>query len=810
LKTGLSAWKWFFLLAALEAGAAFVALQLIPRESGGYSGARLAVLLALAACALATAYLAFRASVWFPALAQPRYLWLSSSLAIISSMALFLLRYGTPDRLLPYYVRLVPLLLYTTLVGSEFTLWGLWLRNGVHVEALTADRSKWRAAIIALSALLLVSVFVTITRIGVTPDSAYWGEPGVPILGWQLAIALSAGAVSVLLGLRSRSSEYSHWAVPLGIWALAVVVWLSVPMVVMKNSFYAPMGLPANVPFPNSDAGYYDSMAESLLIGYPYQGVIPTRPLYVVFLAFLHLLFGESFSGLLAGQTVVLALIPVVLYYLGRKLHSRGAGVIVALLAIFREWNTLLVSSQTRVSNTRTLLVDLPTTLLLLSACLFVVRWVQRRGRTDALVSGGLMGLLLLLRTQSLLLIPMVLAVWMLTVGLRRREAWISSGVFLMGLAAAIVPWLVHNYLQSGHVILDAPFQYQVIASQYKYTGNLDLGAVDLSGKGIFGILLAFALADPGFVAGFIATHFLATLIDSLLALPLLVPYNGLFEPINLYWMDWQAHLSLANILVLLVYLVIGSIGLSAAWRRLRWAGLVPLFFTIVYALANGIGRFSGWRYDLPADWVAYFYVGIGTAESLGMLALLFGANAPRADPDSGMSTPSSLAPRNAASILLSMAFLGSLAWMGEGLAAPRYAQDTLPVLMQKLQSSAAIQQLHIDGTQIEAFASDPRSTLQTGRILYPRFFSRGDGLASAHPWPAYAPREFPRIGFLLLNQSRHDVLMPIRDVPDVFPHAADAIVLGCQKEDYIEVRLILFPGIDRAYLSAPLSEPCN
>ena len=69
---------------------------------------------------------------------------------------------------------------------------------------------------------------------------------------------------------------------------------------------------------------------------------------------------------------------------------------------------------------------------------------------------------------------------------------------------------------------MDAPFEYQVIASQYQYTGNLDPGAVNYQGKSLLGILVTFAIKDPGFVAGFIASHFSATMVDSVMALPLL------------------------------------------------------------------------------------------------------------------------------------------------------------------------------------------------------------------------------------------------------------------------------------------------
>jgi hypothetical protein len=117
---------------------------------------------------------------------------------------------------------------------------------------------------------------------------------------------------------------------------------------------------------------------------------------------------------------------------------------------------------------------------------------------------------------------------------------------------------------------------------------------------------------------------------------------------------------------------------------------------------------------------------------------------------------------------------------------------------------------LDIDQSEIQVFAAQPGSLLQIGRVLYPRFFYRNTGITSSHPWPAYAVRDYARMGFLFLNQTRRDALYPSRQVPAPFPHGADAILLGCQHEDYTEVRLIFFPALDAAYLSAPLSEPCS
>jgi len=42
------------------------------------------------------------------------------------------------------------------------------------------------------------------------------------------------------------------------------------------------------------------------------------------------------------------------------------------------------------------------------------------------------------------------------------------------------------------------------------------------------------------------------------------------------------------------------------------------------------------------------------------------------------------------------------------------------------------------------------------------------------------------------------------------FPHAADGILLGCQRGNYVEARLLLFPATGEMFVSQPLERPCE
>jgi len=814
-------WPLFFLVSALEAAASLLALVSIPSEAErlilGFTSTRWALisplLIALVVFTVA-AFLSWRKPDfclgWLDVELRPKFYKSLSVIfplvATVTGVGAFLMRWWNPERLLPFFERAWPLLAFVIVFSLQSTFWLLFLRNGIQKTDFVSKKS----ALVAFIFLLLVFGFVSLTKLGLTPDPAYWGEPGVPIQGWQLGLALLASvsflALSLLPLFKSDPQRIDFFLGVL-IWALAAGIWLSVPNTVLKNSF----GPPANMPLPHSDSAYYDYMAHSLLIGTDYTGVVPTRPLYIVFLTILHLLFGENYNLIIMGQTLVLAIFPVVFFFLGKKIHSRTAGVTIALLAIFREWTNLLVSSDTRVSNTKMLLVDTPTLLLILLACLFTFRWLERKDRLSAFVAGGTFGILLLLRTQAMLILPFVLIIAFFALRLE-KQPWISHLLILvLGVGFCVTPWLTHNYLRAGHFSFDAPFQYQVLASQYAYTGNLDYSQVDLEGKSLGGILFTFALKDPGFVASFISNHFLATEIGSLLALPLIVPFHGLHAPINIYWTSFNGTLSWYNVILLIGYLILIAIGLGSAWQRWRWIGLLPLAFNLGYAAANGIGRFSGWRYDFPADWIAYFYFGIGFVEILFWLVKVFGIHVLDTNytdtketigrERNSIKTPAEIIKRWAPVALLFL-LIGAIPWIAESInPPPRYGDRSQTILQEQLAQSDAIHALSISADEVDEFAEQPQAVTAIGRLLYPRYFIRNSGLTSSTSWPSYAPRDYPRLGFKLLNWNTREVVFPIKnEFGNV--QGEDTLVLGCVREHYIEARLIVFPNLNTAYLS--------
>lgn len=796
---------WLFFAAAFQSLLAILALLRVPSE--GLSFARLALLGVMALLVLLGIRLglyARREQTRFERLFTTPVIFSSALLALGFSLSLFLLRYLNPERLLPYYERLSPLLWLLFFLSLEVALFLLLAKNGFHPQALINRHPIYRATILPLFFLLSIFLFIAITKIGITPDTSYWAEPGVAIQGWQFILALLIG-FSILLFTIPHSLFRIHpssFLIPFSLYLTAVFLWLSVPLETLANSFFSPISPPTNLPLPYSDAGFYDFNSQSLLIGTGYFGNIPSRPLYVTFLAFLHLLFDQNYPAIIAAQTLVLALFPVTLYFLAKKLHSPAAGVTVALFAIFREYTGLWIASNTRVVNSKMLTTDFITALGIALMCLVTLWWLERRDLRSTMIAGGAFGLLLLFRTQSLLTLPVLFLLVLLVYQFKWVE-WFKAGiVFVLVMVLTVLPWLTHNYNLSGKFAFDDSIQMGNLYSQYSFTG-LDLSSFDPEKDSVAKQVISFTLENPGYVANFISSHFFNSEIGGLLALPLIKPFNGFQEPINLYWGEWDGSLEWYNLLLVLFYLFILALGFGAAWKRVGWLGLIPLAFNIGYVLSNSIVRFSGWRFNLPADWVIYFYFGIGIIELFGALALLFGSDAKRLFPPDEIPNTRAILFRefrlSHIVLLSSFIFIGATPWLAKGLTSPRYTA-TQAELISKLEASG------YSLSDVEAFLSQPNTSLLEGRLLYPRMYWNGEGLSSTNPWLAYAPQDFPRIGFLLINDAQRDLIFRTNELLD-FKQGADVIVLACSANDLLDVRMIVFD--DATYQSDSLTEPC-
>ncbi len=165
-----------------------------------------------------------------------------------------------------------------------------------------------------------------------------------------------------------------------------------------------------------------------------------TQPLYAWFLAGLYWPFGRSWVAVGLAQTLLAVATALLVLAIGTRLHSTRVGVVAALLTTLHPyviWHDVHVNRE---------LID---GLLLAAITLTSLVAYERRSARFAIVTGALAGLAIL-GNSRLILLPVVLApylVWRLRPGRRA----VVVGVAVCAAAFAVVaPWAIRNKATIG------------------------------------------------------------------------------------------------------------------------------------------------------------------------------------------------------------------------------------------------------------------------------------------------------------------------------------------------------------------------
>ena len=319
--------------------------------------------------------------------------WLSA-VAFLFSGLVFLFPPYQFGRFEPYFIRFRPFLLYLALVCGQ-TLAVYWLAKYGFASmewkrTLRVEKRVLFSFLFFLGLALFTGGIAAWTHLGLTPD-IFWDKTGVPLLSWQVLLAWGLGALVIAAAVLGRKftppgkpsilfmrSKWLDAGIFLLIWIVAAIAWNLVPQ---THSHFAPGPYPPNYEYyPYSDAMSYDTDAQFALIGVNLGGTdeIVDKPLYSVFLLFLHLVGGQRIQTVVALQTAILAVFPALLYLIGKILHSRAVGIVAALLAIFKVANTIAGTLVIwTVSHPNMMMSEFPTEVCLALLTLFLILWLH-------------------------------------------------------------------------------------------------------------------------------------------------------------------------------------------------------------------------------------------------------------------------------------------------------------------------------------------------------------------------------------------------------------------------------------------------
>ena len=643
---------------ALQGLAAAVWLLLIPKSSGnadflGYSFERLALLVPILGLAALAGLLWLglkNKSSWQAALENGKTRDDLSRKVILISFLLALVTWSIPFFVfflhiledVGAYVRLLPVFVYAFLAGLECIIFIAlaWLDGTRREDGEGTHTFFGKPFWIIAGLLIFIWVIIEFTGLGKAPEYVSIISLGVPLLEGQVwYLAGLIGLILCLVNAWSRLPQNERqgkkpnldFIICISLWVLAVVLWLNLPL--PKNNYFAPRQLPPNnTIYPFSDAAQYDMNSLWVWKG-SIKGIVISKPLYVTFLALVHALVGLDYQKIILVQTLVLALLPAVLYLIGKEMHSRLGGIMLGLFAIFREMNSIQATNFANVSNSKLLLSDLPATLLVCVLVLTMIRWVKSSDEKVGFrpfIIGGLIGCLNLMRIQTMLLEPFMILVFIIRYRKDFKKILMACAIFTLAVALIIAPVLMRNHSITGVYWLDNPsassslYRFFLSASDEELDIPQAANEEQMLNRNI-SVISQIISKNLGTVAYMATDNFMRNFISTVLIFPVRAGNGiGLYDYLQIhdpFWMDVYSRGNIWNALVILFNLSMMAFGMAAVSRKNRAAFLLILGFYGIYSLSSALVRLSGWRFIMPVDWLSMAFFSFGLIDVMRRLA---------------------------------------------------------------------------------------------------------------------------------------------------------------------------------------------
>ncbi len=700
-----------------------------------------------------------------------------------------------------YLSRLQPILIWLALfLGQTFVFLAYF--GGLTFENLKEFRNN-KPVLIAFVIFLLVWGVIAKTQLGITPDKFFWHMVGVPLLAGQVWLAIVITSIGWLIwnqfiARRNNNSDRSSFLIFMGIWIITALIWVNTPL---APTFNAPGPyLPSKGFYPFVDAALYDLSAQSAIYGRGINfGGFVDRGLLLGFLALLHRLFGQNYLVIVGVQSAIFAVFPALLYLLGERLHSKSAGLIAATLALFNVVNAIRGGKLISTSHPKLLLTEFPTGIILVLFSIFLVKWLARsKSNSYTLLSiGASIGIGILLRQNVFFMVLVAFGLgligrWKLNWKLALRD----NSLIIVSFFVVISPWMWRNQRIAGEPLFFLPQFNSVIEQRYQPQSNLDQDRpVSLPPSRALKTNATIARIEKNNIFDqfqFIPMHFAHNVITSVLILPPSPVLDDLRHVVDKYpyWNRLPSmglgQISATTGIFLALNLLILSIGLGAAWKRVKYAALVPVTVLLFYSLANAFARTSGGRYIVPIDWTIYFYYAIGLVEILSFCISMVGFTPGTFFAESfnkALNDDDKKFKWGKAGLTILPFFLIVAALPAIELASPGdQPVPTTDMLMQRLDETSFFANSGLSRLALEEFLSDPNAILISGRGLYPRYYSYEQGEPILpDQMTAYTARDFPRLVFsLLLPTADKPVVLPLDDPDIYFPDAGEVIVGGC------------------------------
>jgi hypothetical protein len=661
---------------------------------------------------------------------------------------------------------------------------------------------------IFLGIFLAFSIWVAWTGIGLIPEKHGWHFPGTPIifsqlfLAWLIVLPFIVWGDSIEKWLSNLQKKLPFYIRPdiiicLLLWLAAILIWWGEP--VRKDSYFTPSPTPPNFEYyPYSDAAIYDLSAQNILIGADQNNKIILRPLYVFFLAFLHLIGGQRYENVIFFQIVFLAITPVLAYLLGSMLGGRPVGLLTAIMIILREKNSIALTNVIEVSHSKLLLSDVPMMTLMLLMVYVLIKWLRKSYNVGYLgvFAGAAYGLIMLVRShQAQVIIPVLLIGMAFSGGFRLKRFFQRILVFVFGFAIVVAPWIWKNYQTTGKPEIESSELYVTwYAGAYtESTDTVDILPSESQARYTKRIeiqVFHYIMNHPAELARVYTSYFIRNEIDSVIYLPMSIKLYDLRLYLSQiqFWNDPRLSFTIGSGVIIFITLGLIVFGVSLAVRRMGFLGLLPLLIHFTYNFSMSLARISGWRFVLPVDWIMQLYYCTGLV-TLTVIAISLITNK--------MSTFSPHEKEEEENIDIPFGVKGQQLFLAFflflGISLP-FTEFLIPVRYPELNPDQIITQYAADGfllaNGVRITASDVKSFLDAqpaavvlyGRALYPLYYKQGEFIGDDNKF-SLKVRKLDRLQFSYIGSEDALVYIQMKSPPRYFPDASDIFIIGCRED---------------------------
>ncbi len=667
---------------------------------------------------------------------------------------------------------------------------------------------------IFFTTIILVWVFLVTTRIGLDIDHDFWGGAATPILPLVLIISIF---IPFYMNFLFKDKEYKFkkfiGIFPIFLFFLAILIWNLEPF---TPHFFAPKVQPPNYEYyPYSDAHVYDMTAQTLMNGEGYynRGYVQ-RPLYGFMLFIFHKIMGQDYLRVIFLQTVLYAFFPVLLFYFGKKLFSPFVGISLGMMAILRELTAFQASPLMEIVHSKLYMTDNWAGFFALLITLFISIWYFQKNENHLLLvlTGGVMGISLLMRINLLLVFIPIFFVVFLKKRTKRLVGFQRSAVLGFSIFIFLFPWMMRNYMQIGEFGVEPQKFRMVIETRFNVDEDQKLEQSQPNSIKSDPMLMPevnsdnlfdeFGLSEIVNVARFTTANFLHNEIHSILIFPnsiFLESISGVIKNNTYIQENWLGEINIRQFLAIVINLCFIGLGVSIAFKKLRWFGLFPLSVHLFYNLSNGLARVSGWRYVIVTDWVIILYYMVGF---IFVISLLFSKlNLINSHPKSLIYSKEegSYEPEKRSKkftwggiIFLSVVAVGML--LPEMLINPKYGGE---ISKEELTQILSTSNLEFDQVKLEEILNKPNVVVINTKAFYPRFYYSGEGEPINNMGWIIA-RDYNQLNFMIVSPIVTGVTNKLDNPPEFFLNDLEVYIIGKWVETkvgrYLASELIFVP----------------